>query len=188
MLETFLLAFILAKFKGYKLKPLLKCWALYPLFIFEIIAIVFNISTFMGNYEFLRIAHLCKTIYMCLFLIPIFKYKNYIYGFIGAICIFIGTGLNNFVISANNGKMPVFPSISYLTGYIRSDFFEKINNTYNDIHILGDSNTNYKFLTDYIDVGYSILSIGDVFIRVFAFIVIYTTIKEINKESTVKCS
>lgn len=182
MLETFLLAFILAKFKGYKLKPILKCRALYPIFTFEIIFILFNISTFMGNYEFLRIAHWCKTIYMCLFLIPIFKYKNFIYGFIGAIYIFIGTGLNNFVINVNNGKMPVFPSLSYLTGYVRPDFFEKINR-YNDIHILGDSNTKYKFLTDYIDVGYSILSIGDIFIRGFAFIVIYTTIKEINKKS-----
>jgi hypothetical protein len=84
--------------------------------------------------------------------------------------------LNKFVIRANNGKMPVFPTLSYFTGYAKPDSFIKVN----DIHVLGDSSTKFKFLTDIIDVGYSIMSIGDIFIRFFVFIIIFNTIKYID--------
>ncbi|NFR66958.1 hypothetical protein FDF48_16555, partial [Clostridium botulinum] len=56
----------------------------------------------------------------------------------------------------------------------------------NDIHILGDSSAKFKFLTDIIDVGYSIMSIGDIFIRLFVFIVIFNTIKHINNIKSIK--
>ena len=36
------------------------------------------------------------------------------------------------------------------------------------------------YLTDIFDVGYSVLSIGDIFIRVFVFIIIYNTVKHLN--------
>ena len=48
------------------------------------------------------------------------------------------------------------------------------------IHVLGNAETKMKFLTDFIDLGYTILSIGDLCIRVFVFIVIYNAIKKIN--------
>ncbi|GAA0727765.1 hypothetical protein GCM10008905_25750 [Clostridium malenominatum] len=73
--------------------------------------------------------------------------------------------------------MPVFPTLSYLTGYATPDAFSKVD----DIHVLGNSSTKLKFLTDIIDVGYSILSIGDIFIRVFVFIIIFNTIKHMNR-------
>ena len=76
--------------------------------------------------------------------------------------------------------MPVFPTLSYLTGYGKVEAFDKVN----DIHILGNSSTKLKFLTDIFDIGYSILSIGDVFIRLYVFIIIYSVIKEINVERT----
>ncbi|MGN0028014.1 MAG: DUF5317 family protein, partial [Clostridium sp.] len=74
------------------------------------------------------------------------------------------------------GYMPVFPSLSYLTGYAKVDSFSKVK----DIHILGNSSTKLKFLTDIFDIGYSVLSLGDIFIRCFVFIIIYNTIKKIN--------
>jgi hypothetical protein len=95
---------------------------------------------------------------------------------IGSIFIFIGSILNDIAIKYNNGKMPVFPKLSYWTGYVKEDSFTKIN----DIHVWGNSSTKLKFLTDIIDTGYSILSIGDVFIRVFVFIIIFNVIKHIN--------
>lgn len=74
--------------------------------------------------------------------------------------------------------MPAFPSLTYFTGYLKGDTFSKIQ----DIHILGDSNVKLKYLSDFIDIGYSILSIGDIFIRVFVVIIIYVTVKKTNDE------
>ncbi len=90
----------------------------------------------------------------------------------------IGGGLNDIVIKANDGFMPVFPTLSYLTGYAKPEAFVIVK----DIHMLGNSQTKLKILTDFIDLGYSILSIGDVFIRAFVFIIIYTSIKKINNQ------
>ena len=73
--------------------------------------------------------------------------------------------------------MPVFPNLSYWTGYANREAFSKVN----DIHILGSATTKFKILTDVIDLGYCVLSIGDVFIRVFAFIIIFKAIEESNK-------
>jgi hypothetical protein len=80
--------------------------------------------------------------------------------------------------------MPAFPTLSYLTGYVKQDVFTKVN----DIHALGSSATKLKFLTDVIDIGYSIMSIGDVFIRVFAFIIIFSAIKKSNEKGILTSS
>ena len=93
---------------------------------------------------------------------------------IGAACVFGGGILNDLAIKANGGFMPVFPSISYITGYVKPESF----NVVKDIHVLGSSASKFKILTDYIDLGYSILSVGDVFIRVFVFLVIFYSIKK----------
>lgn len=176
MTETILIAIIIAKVKGYKLKPMLKCWPLYPIVIFELLYIILQIDMFAGTYNFVGIAPVYKTIYMYLFLIPIFIYGLYMQGLIGSIFIFIGTLLNKIVIYANGGKMPVYPKISYYTGYIKTDILSTIS----DLHVIGNSETKLKFLSDIIDVGYSVLSIGDVFIRIFVGIIIFQTIKFFN--------
>jgi len=76
--------------------------------------------------------------------------------------------------SQNGGKMPVYATLSKYTGY----FDEVVINTVDKVHVLGNEATRYKILTDYIDVGYSILSIGDVLIHAFIVIVVYNAIKE----------
>ena len=48
------------------------------------------------------------------------------------------------------------------------------------LHVLGNAETKVKFLTDYIDYGYSILSVGDVFIHLFFCIMLYSLIKAVN--------
>lgn len=176
MIETIIIAMLAAKIRGYKLRPLLRSWEMYPIFLFVIIYFILNIGVFFGDYSFVRYAGILEKVYFCTFFILIIKYKQYISAIVGSICIFIGTILNMVVMSANSGKMPVFPTISYITGYVKPDSFAKAN----DIHILGSASTNLKFLTDIIDLGYSILSIGDVFIRIFTFIIIFNTIKCIN--------
>lgn len=177
MTETILIALAFAKIKGYKLKPVFKSWEIYPVFAFGLIYVLLEVMIFNENYSFIKYTSVFHLLYLLVFLILIIKYKLNFSAIIGSVFIFIGSALNNVAISANNGKMPVFPNLSYVTGYVKQDVIMNIN----DIHILGNSSTKLKFLTDIIDVGYSIMSIGDVFIRFFAFIVIFNTIKAINK-------
>ncbi|PRR80869.1 DUF5317 family protein [Clostridium vincentii] len=177
MIETILIAMIVAKIKGYKLKPLFKYWGIYPVLVFISLYLFLNIEAFFGNYYLIKYTGILESAYICSFFIVIIKYKQYLSAIIGSTAIIFGTLLNMIAISANNGKMPVFPTLSYLTGYLKPDTFTKIN----DIHILGSGATKLKFLTDIIDIGYSILSVGDVFIRIFTFVIIFNTIKSINK-------
>lgn len=182
MAETIIIALIVAKIKGYKIKPLFKTWTIYPVVFMELIYVVMQICIFNENYEVIKYVGVLKTIYLCSYLPLIFKYEQYISAIIGSIVMVIGGILNNLAIAANNGMMPVFPNLSYVTGYATVESFSKVN----DIHILGDSQTKLKFLTDIFDVGYSALSLGDIFIRFYVFIIIFKTIKYINETSYIK--
>lgn len=177
MIEVIFLALLFAKIKGYKIKPLFMSWEIYPVMAFVIMYLCLNIEVFLGNYNLVKYSGIFESAYICTFFILIIRYKQYVSAFIGSISIIIGTTLNKVAIYANGGKMPVFPTLSYLTGYVKYDVFTKVN----DIHVLGSETTKLKFLTDVIDLGYSILSIGDIFIRIFTFIIIFNTIKSINK-------
>lgn len=178
MLIYLLFAYFCAKLKGYKLKPVLKARSLYPYAIVEILYLFLQMSVFIQNYSFIQYTTIIKSVYLYTLIIPIFVYKLYKQGLLGSMFIIIGTLLNKFVMNQNGGKMPVFASISKLTGYYNEDAIKSVDN----IHIIGDSSTKFKFLTDFIDTGTSILSIGDVLIHSFIFIVIFYTIKEINRE------
>ncbi|MBU3214565.1 DUF5317 domain-containing protein [Clostridium estertheticum] len=182
MIEPMLLALVFAKIKGYKIKPLFKTWAIYPVLTFVLLYVILEVMIFNNNYEFIKYTSIFHYLYLLTFIILIIKYKLNISAIIGSIFIIIGSILNKIVIAANNGKMPVFPTLSYLTGYVKSDSFMKVK----DIHILGSGVTKLKFLTDIIDVGYCIMSIGDICIRVFVFIILFNTIKVINKTQIIK--
>lgn len=176
MIETILLAMLISKLKGYKLKPLFKSWAFYPTMIFTLLYVFLQIAVFCGDYRFIKYSRLLETIYILTFLVLIFTYNMYGSAIIGSVFIFIGTAFNKLAIAANGGNMPVFPTLSYVTGYAKVESFAIVN----DIHILGNEATKLKFFTDYIDLGYSILSIGDIFIRFFTFIIIFNSIKYVN--------
>ena len=176
MLETIIISLIFCKIKKLKIKPLFKNWAVYPVIFMEIFYLIVQANIFSGNYNLISYVGVMKTLYLCSYLPLIFTYKQHISAIIGSIFVVIGGILNDIAIAANNGYMPVFPSLSYLTGYIKFDSFSKIE----DIHILGDSSTKLKFLTDIFDIGYSVLSLGDIFIRGFVFIILYNTVKQIN--------
>ncbi|AGF56021.1 DUF5317 family protein [Clostridium saccharoperbutylacetonicum] len=178
MAETILLALLFAKIRRYEIKPLFKTWTFYPIIIFEIIFLFGQLSIFLGHYEFISFLKSLNTFYFCTYLLLVFKYRIYLQSIIGSIFMLIGGGLNDIVIKANDGFMPVFPTLSYLTGYAKTEAFVIVK----DIHMLGNSQTKLKILTDFIDLGYSILSIGDVFIRAFVFIIIYNSIKKINNQ------
>lgn len=178
MPETIVFACLLAKVKGYKIKPLFKSWTIYPVLIFEIFFLFEQAIFYFGNYNYIEFTKSLNPIYICTYLILVFKYNLYKETLIGTSCMIFGGILNDIVIKANNGFMPVYPSLSYITGYVTPQTFSIVN----DIHMLGDSESKLKFLTDFIDIGYSILSIGDIFIRGFVFIIIFYSIKNINSK------
>lgn len=178
MPETIILAFLLAKIKGYKIIPLFKSWTIYPLVGFEIITLIGQAAAFFGKYEFIIAIGALTNIYLFTYLILVLKYELYINSIIGSFFVILGGALNDIAIKANDGFMPVYQSLSYLTGRATLENFQSIDN----IHILGNSQTKYKILTDFIDLGYTILSLGDIFMRIFVFIVIYYSIKKINNQ------
>lgn len=173
MLETILFAFFFARIKGYQVKPVFNIWWIYPPLLFTTYYIFLNIKILLGYYEAIQYASIIETLYILSFIPIILKLKLYKSAIWGSLAIFAGSLLNKIAMFYNGGKMPVYPSLSYITGYVKPDSFSRVN----DIHILGDSNTKLKFLTDIFDIGYSILSVGDIFIRLFTFILIYDSIK-----------
>lgn len=179
MIETILIAMLVAKIKGYKVKPLFRDWTIYPILILEIVHIFFQVNIFLDNYYFVQYASVIKKIYMLSYVIPIIIHKEYFTGILGSVFVFIGTLLNNFVIAQNGGKMPVYPNFSYITGYASPEAITGIKG----IHILGSAQTKFWFLSDIIDIGWSVLSIGDIFIRLFAFTIIFSTIKTLNRST-----
>ena len=177
MIETILISLIFCKIKKLKIKPLFKSWTIYPIIIMELIYMFIQINVFMDNYFFIKYVNILKICYLCSYLPMIFIYNQYISAIIGSVFVFIGGILNDIAIKVNNGYMPVFPSLSYITGYANIEAFDKVN----DIHILGDASTKLKILTDIFDIGYSVLSLGDIFIRGFVFIIIYNVVKSLNQ-------
>jgi len=183
MIIYIILAILYAKIKGYRIKPMLTDYSLYPLFIAEIVYIFLQISVFTGNHSYIQYAGVFKTLYLYTLVVPIVVHKLYKTGIYGSIIVTIGSLLNKFVMSQNGGKMPVYATLSKLTGY----FDESTLGTVDQVHILGNEATKYKILTDYIDVGYSILSIGDILIHAFIVMVVYSAIKE-NSNKHIQCS
>ena len=173
---TLMICFTLAKTKGYKLKCLFKAWPLYPFFVLELLFIVLTIGIFARNHTLMQYASWYKPIYLYSFILPILYYKLYKPAIFGSGLIVIGTVLNKFVMAQNGGKMPVFASLSYRTGYVDSTL-----QTISSIHMIGNASTKYKVLSDFIDIGYSIMSFGDLFIHLFCIVILFYSIQEINK-------
>jgi hypothetical protein len=175
MLFPILIALVLAKIRKYELKPLLKAYTLYPFALLTLLLIFFQTSVFFHNYTWIKYASYIKTVYLLSLVVPFLAYKLFKPGIVGAALIFLGTFLNKLVIRQNGGKMPVYATLSKVTGY----FNEGLLST-DPLHCAGTPGTKLSFLSDYIDIGYSILSIGDVLIHAFVFIILFYTIKELN--------
>jgi hypothetical protein len=176
MFETLLAAGLLAKIKHYKIKYLFTTWTIYPALLVQAVLIFFEISAICGNYYYTRFAKEIQVSIILSFLFPMLKFRLYKPALIGCATTTIGTLLNRFVIAQNGGHMPVYPDFSYITRYIRPCVFNDLAS----LHTLGDASVRYGYLADYIDVGYSILSPGDLLIHFYTFIMLYYTIKAVN--------
>lgn len=203
MIEAVFVAFAFAWFRGYKWKVfnLFKHWSIYPIALTCLLNIYIIYLMISGQYWFMEYAKYIKIVSILLYSGLIFRYKLYDISLfykmetkeypilttltspvsLGVLFIIIGSVLNTMAVKANNFTMPVFASLSFSTGYSKIDMFTKMLQ-YGDFHVFGDYTSHFIFLTDVIDFfGISIFSIGDVFIRGFAFLVIYYSVKETNK-------
>lgn len=171
-----LLAIIVGKLKKYRVGQALLNKYFLPFYIAELIYIIYQINIFCGNYFFIPYGPYLKNATLVTLLIPIYIYKLYLPAFAGSGCIVAGSLLNKLVIFANDGKMPVYASVSRLTGYFSEAAFAKVDST----HVIGSANTKLKILSDFIDLGYCVISIGDILIHLFVFIIFYYSIKAVN--------
>ncbi len=180
MLLFILGAVVIAKIKKYKILCIFKTVDLYPLFIVEGVYWFFQINVFFENYQYVKYASQIQMAFILVLLVPIIRRRLFSPALIGSGLVGIGSLSNHLVISANNGKMPVLPTISYLTGYYKRDVLQQ---GLDNLHILMDDTTKLNILGDYIDTGSSIMSPGDLLIHAFVAIIVYYTIKEINIRS-----
>lgn len=176
MLPVLVLALWFAKLKKQRLLVLRKGYALFPFFVAELVYIVCQISVLSGSYWAVPYAYMFKFFFLLPLVIPVIAYNLYYPALAGSACVVLGSTMNQVAISYNGGKMPVYPTLSRLTGY----FNESAMLQYDTVHSLGNADTKFKIFTDYIDLGYSVLSLGDVLIRVFVFLILYYSIVYLN--------
>jgi hypothetical protein len=183
MFETLLAAGLLAKIKRYKIKYLFTTWTIYPALFVQAVLIYFEISAICGNYYFTRFAKEIQISVILSYIFPMLAFQLYKPALVGCALTTAGSMLNHFVIAQNGGSMPVFPGISYVTQYIRPHVF---SGDVAGIHTLGNAAVKYWYLTDFIDLGYTVLSLGDILIHLNTLIMLYYTIKAVNMRQTAK--
>lgn len=178
MLIFVMISIVLAKSKGYSVKVIMKCFDLYPLFFLEGIYSFFVISAYFGDYSYVRYAQMIQIGFLLSMIVPLLGRSLYVEGITGATLVIAGTVLNRVVIHANHGKMPVLPTLSKLTGYYHEG---TLSLGIDSLHIPMTQDTKWNLLGDYIDTGFSIMSIGDLLIHSFVIIIVYAVIKNKNK-------
>ena len=175
MLLFFFLALLAGRLRGRRVGVVFCQKSLIPYFVLELCYIGVQVSAFCGYYGFVPYASWIKRLYFLVLLVPVLVHRLYIPAISGAGAAAAGTLLNRLVMNANGGKMPVFATLSRWTGYFTPDFAAAGDT----IHMVGDSSVKLAFLADYIDLGYCILSIGDLLIHSFTFIIIYAVVRAV---------
>ena len=182
-------------YQQYKIKPFLKhksSWLpLFMLFLY----IVLEILYFNNYYQISEYTNIFKSITILSYFILICQYDLYdsmydkykgkgLKAFVTSpfmlaiVCLFIGYALNYIAIQANSGHMPVFPTMTISTGYTDINEFTK-----DSFYILGGYDSKMIPLCDIFDLfGYSNLSLGDLLIRCYAFVILFFSIKKLNEK------
>jgi len=181
------------KYKQYDIKKIFNHWSIIPSLLMLLFYIYLEYTMFIKFYYFLQYQHIIKIIMLLSYFPLIIKNKLYendnekynnkpilsIFTSpmsISTLCILIGSGLNKLATYCNNGKMPTYPTISYWTKYIDDSGF------IDGIHVLGTSHSSAIIFCNIFDLGgYGVISIGDLFIRMYVFIILYYSIKIKNK-------
>ncbi len=176
MIIEIIVVCLLSRMKGLHPRFLFRTWTFYPILLAQCVLVVFQASIFFRSYVFVPFVPYVEMGVILSFLFAMFAFRLYKPATVGAASIVTGTVLNKIAIAANGGKMPVYPTFSYLTGYVTPEMLAAVDG----LHTAGGTETKLKLLTDYIDYGYSILSIGDVMIHLYACFMLYALIKAVS--------
>ena len=176
MLIFILVPLAFAYARGYRILPLFRVFDLYPFFFVCLCHGFFVMNAWIGNYDFVRFASIIQYFMIFSLLLPIVRCRIFTPTLVGVGMTMAGTLMNRLVINANEGKMPVYPTVSRWIGYYKEG---QLDGTIDQLHILMDGSSKLTFLADYIDLGTCILSPGDVLVHGFASIVIYYTVKRV---------
>lgn len=167
---------LLAKLKRFSLSLLFRTWTFYPILLTQVVSLVCQASIFAGATSFGPWIPYVEPATILSFVFALFAFDLYRPALWGAGGIAAGTVLNRLVIAQNGGHMPVYPTLSYLTGYARPEQFGVMDT----LHVLGNEGVKLPFLTDWVDLGYCILSVGDVLIHLYTCVMLYALIKALN--------
>lgn len=179
MVLFILIAIVFAKLCGNRVTVLLREPSLIPMWILEIIFWILQACIWMEDYRFIGCATYLQTASILCLIWPILRFHLYPQAIVGAIMVGIGTLSNRIVMAANGGKMPVIPTFSGITRYYQQGALEVSQDVR---HIMMSETTKLNFLADYIDVGFSVISPGDVLIHLFTTIVVYNVIVKLNQK------
>lgn len=181
MILFILLALVIARRNKYRVAPVFRDASLYPFFAVECVYWVFQGFAFSGDFRFLPYSGYLQSAFIASMLFPILRHRLYARAIFGVGMVAAGTVLNRLVMNANGGRMPVYPTLSRLTGYFDP---KALSGGFDAVHLPMGADTALNFLGDYIDVGYSVMSPGDLLIHGFTAVIVYGVIKTLNKRSS----
>ena len=170
MILFILLGILVAAIRGKHPQKLLHEQSLLPLAAIEIVFWVFQIFSWCGDYRFVPYGEWLQTASVLSLLWPILKFRLYPQALTGAAMVCAGSVLNRIAMAANGGRMPVYPTLSRLTGYYREGAIAASGDVR---QVLMSGSTNLNFLGDFIDVGFSVMSVGDLLIHGFVALIVY---------------
>ena len=179
MILFILLAVVIAKLRHLRVGVILREPSLIPIWIIEILFWLLQACIWRQDYRFIGLSGYMQTASILALLWPILKYRLYPQAITGSGMVAVGSALNRIVMNANDGRMPVALSLSGFTNYYSEGALEASQDAR---HIIMSDATKLNFLADYIDVGFSIMSIGDVLVHLFTTIVIYFVIVKCNQK------
>lgn len=179
MLVFILISLVIACIKGYRVRTVFCVLDLYPFFLTCACHGFFVINAWLGNHDFVKFAPILQYFMILTLLLPILRRRIIWPTMIGVGLTMVGTIMNRIVIYANNGKMPVYPTVSKWIGYYKEG---QLDGSIDALHVLMDGSSKLPFLADYVDFGVCILSPGDLLIHAFASIIIYYTVKAVSAD------
>ena len=184
IIESLIITFLIVKYQKLKIKPFLKSWNAKVIGILLFLYIGLTTLNFLGYYDLIQYRDIYQLLvffgFWILVYVNVLPLKRICSGIL---CLFVGSGLNQLAINFNNGKMPIFPTNSIATKYITQEMLVDMTK-FSPIHTIGNYTTTKLIpLCDIFDLGFTVFSIGDLFIYMFFVIILMGVIKKLNKES-----
>lgn len=179
LLQLLILLYFSIRLKD-KLFELFRLWEFWTMALVQILVFSIQIGLIQVNVAGPSLTRPALIAVFLSYLPLILKFDLYKAVFLGSISTILGTILNNYVIAQNNGFMPVYPTLSHVLGHYQRDPVVFADG----LHILADQSTKCFFLCDYIDLGYMILSPGDILIHSFGGFVLYFALKKIYSDDS----